>query len=176
MPSSLLLFSFSSAKATFNNTGVIIVVITTHITNGGSNEFVINPTAIPLLATIKATSPLDTIPEPICNDSLLVYLHNLAPIPQPTTLVSIATIVITIVNNQSDPLIELNETFKPILAKKTGDKSMYDNVSNLSLIYSVFAVLDTIRPAIKAPVISATPKNSSATYAKTKQITKAAKT
>ena len=49
----------------FNKIGVMIVVITTTIIIGPIILLLIRPTAAPLLATIKATSPLEIIPTPI---------------------------------------------------------------------------------------------------------------
>lgn len=60
-----------------------------------------------------------------------------------------------------------------MLAKNIGDNSMYDNVSNLEFKYLLLFESDITRPAIKAPVISATPKNSSAQKDNNKQNTKA---
>ena len=59
-------------KTNFNKTGVITVVTTTIIMIGPKNADAINPNADPLLATIKATSPLETIPVPIWMASLFV--------------------------------------------------------------------------------------------------------
>ena len=53
-------------------------------------------------------------------------------------------------------------TFNPILAKNTGDKSKYDSVSNLLVIYLHLGVFEIAMPAKNAPVISATPKKASA--------------
>ena len=57
--------SFFSLNTTFKRIGVTIVVITTVIITGPYRSCDIKPTAIPLLATIKATSPREIIPTPI---------------------------------------------------------------------------------------------------------------
>lgn len=56
--------SFLELKTIFNKIGVTIVVITTTTTIGPKFTALINPSAAPLLATIKATSPRETIPTP----------------------------------------------------------------------------------------------------------------
>ena len=52
-------------KTILSRTGVITVVTTTIITIGPKKTVPINPKAQPLLATMRATSPLETIPVPI---------------------------------------------------------------------------------------------------------------
>ena len=114
----------SLLNMTFKSTGVITVVITTTTTIGAKNAGFIRPTAIPLFATISATSPLDTIPVPICIDSSKEYLHNLAPKAQPIILLNIATINNTPVNIKIVEFISVISTFIPILAKNIGDNNI----------------------------------------------------
>ena len=100
----------------------IVVAITT-IKIGAKTVVLINPALNPLLATIKATSPLDTMPIPTCRDSLFVYLNNLHPSPQPIIFDITATMVRTRANNNTTTLILGRTTFKPILAKNMGAKN-----------------------------------------------------
>lgn len=60
---------------------------------------------------------------------------------------------------------------RPTLAKKIGERSIYDNVSNLEVVYFTLLIPERASPARKAPVISATPKYSSATHASARQNT-----
>ena len=53
-----------------------------------------------------------------------------------------------------------NKENKSLLSKSC--EYIYEIISNLLEIYSVSLFLDKTKPAINAPVISATPKNSSA--------------
>ena len=142
------------------------VVITTIITIGPKRLLLISPRFSPLSATISATSPRDIMPTPICRASLLEYLHSFAPSPQPNTFVIIATTSRTTANSIIIGVISVSVTLRPMLAKKMGDNSRYDIVSNLCAMYFVLDVLEMTRPATNEPVISATPKNSSAAYAK----------
>ena len=69
------------------------------------------------------------------------------------------------------PLILMPFIVRPMLAKNTGERNIYESVSNLFEIYFTSFSLEIARPATNAPVISATPK-SSATYAMSRQKTK----
>ena len=52
--------------------GVTMVVAATMMTMGARKMRFIIPVAIPLLVTIRATSPRDTMPTPMRRDSALV--------------------------------------------------------------------------------------------------------
>ena len=112
------------------------------------------------------------MPLPICIDSILLYPHNLAPKPHPIIFVRTATIINAIVTITISPFKYGSFTFNPTLAKNTGDNNIYDNVSNLFVIYIVSLLDESTSPAIYAPVISATPKNFSALNDSNKHITK----
>ena len=120
-------FLFLDKNASLSKIGVIIVVTTTTITTGPKRSSEISPLAAPLLATIRATSPLEIIPTPICKLSLGEYLQSNAPNPQPITLVNIAIIPRITVNIIKVAVISFNSTLKPMLAKNNGDKYKYDN-------------------------------------------------
>ena len=117
-------FFFFFPKESFKRIGERIVVTTTTMTTGPNKRGDIRPTAAPLLATIRATSPRDTIPQPICRDSLLLNPESLAPIPQPTILVIIATPSSTSANTTIIMLISVSTTDRPTLAKKMGESSV----------------------------------------------------
>ena len=110
------------------------MVAMTTINIGAKMDVVIKPAAKPLFATIRATSPLETMPIPTCKDSLLLYLNNLHPIPQPTILVITATITRAIENIMIVKFILGKINFNPILSKKIGYKRAYETVSSLSSI------------------------------------------
>ena len=57
--------TFFYVAKNFNKIGEIIVLTTTTITIGPNIILESSPSSAPLLATIRATSPLDTIPVPI---------------------------------------------------------------------------------------------------------------
>ena len=59
----------------------------------------------------------------------------------------------------------------PTLVKNTGERSIYDRVSNFEVVYLTLVLPERASPARKAPVISATPKNSSAIHARARQKT-----
>ena len=49
-------------------------------------------------------------------------------------------------------VIPVNVTLIPMLAKKIGDKNIYERISNLRAMYLECAVFEITTPAIKAPV------------------------
>ena len=59
-----------------------------------------------------------------------MYPQTFAPSPQPIIFVNNATIVITAANAMIAGPIFGSSTLRPILAKKIGLKSKYDNTSN----------------------------------------------
>ena len=91
-----------------------------------------------------------------------MYLHILAPSPQPIIFERIATTSNNTVSTTTVADILLNVTLRPTLAKNTGERRTYETVSKRFSIYEVFLLFERIRPATKAPVISLTPKKYSA--------------
>ena len=100
------------------------VVITTIITIGPKNMDPMSPSEAPLLATIRATSPRETIPVPIWIASVVEYLHILAPSAHPRTFVKIAMMTKAIENVMRAGVISGITTLIQILAKKIGDNNM----------------------------------------------------
>jgi len=104
-----------------------------YLNNGGANKVVaIITTTIavkysgnkrdsckPVAAIIRATSPRETIPAPIIKEERLLKTDIFAPIASPTSFVIIAIITSATINPIWLPT-PLNETFKPMLTKKTG--------------------------------------------------------
>ena len=82
----------------------MVVKITT-MTTGPRKLPPRSPSAVPLLATISATSPREIIPTPI-------------------TFVTIATMTSTTENQIIAGVISGSTTFNPILAKNTGDNNI----------------------------------------------------
>ena len=93
---------------------------TTHNNTGVTKTSGKIPNAIPLFATIKATSPRLIIPHPIRIACVGVYLHAIAPRPHPIIFVKTATTHNTITNSISLAFHVIGESFNPILAKNTG--------------------------------------------------------
>ena len=82
----------------------------------------ITPEVAPTPATIKPTSPLDTIPIPTLI-ALLLSLRNMSEgNPQPSIFVTIAMRISIPANNNTSRLIPRRSTCAPIIAKKSGAK------------------------------------------------------
>ena len=100
-----------------------MVLATTMMMTGAKKTSGISPSAAPLLATIKATSPRQTMPTPICSHWWFFKPHSLAPSPHPRTLVSTATMTSRTEKRMSLLSILGRSTSKPMLAKKIGVSS-----------------------------------------------------
>ena len=83
-----------------------------------------------------------------------MYLHILAPSPQPIIFERTATTSNNTVSTTTVADILLNVTLRPTLAKNTGERRTYETVSKRFSIYEVFLLFERIRPATNAPVIS----------------------
>ena len=100
----------------------MIVVKTTHNKIGVTKIEGRMPNAIPRLATIKATSPRETMPHPIRIDCVFEYRQSKPPNPQPTTLLTTDT--------TQSKTIKINKlvdscsgsNFSPMLAKNIQHK------------------------------------------------------
>jgi hypothetical protein len=79
---------------------------------------------MPLLAKIIDTSPLVTIPVPICAASLLENLHSFAPNAHPIIFEKTAAANNKTVNKTISALNSCSTILMPILAKNTGERSM----------------------------------------------------
>ena len=86
---------------------------------------------MPLLATMRATSPLEIMPTPIWTHSRLVYRHSLAPRPQPMILETMAHSSRSTEKRTMERDMSGKTTLAPMLAKKQGERSMSDNPSHL---------------------------------------------
>ena len=83
--------------------------------------------------------------------------------PQPTILPAIAATINKPLKARRPKVILDKSVLSPMLAKNNGPKNIYEPILTRLSTYSESSILQRITPAIKAPVISATPNTFSAT-------------
>lgn len=103
--------------------GVSIAAQTTMMITGPKKAGGMSPIAMPLLATINATSPRQAMPKPTCTHWRLVNPQSFAPSPQPISLETTATSTIITAKSTIAASILGSTTLMPMLAKKIGVSS-----------------------------------------------------
>ncbi|MNN58735.1 hypothetical protein D3C81_1737990 [compost metagenome] len=81
-----------------------------------------NPDSSPIAAIIRATSPRDTIAEPIAMALRQLKPAALAPSAEPISFVAMASRLSRIIRPRCEDIPE-KSTFTPIVVKKTGTKN-----------------------------------------------------
>ena len=137
------------------------------IMNSPGRAFAPSSELVAVAVTISATSPLAIMPTPAIVLSLRLYLNALATAPQPITLPISPISTARKANRIICPFMPAKVMLlMPIFAKNTGANIVYVFTSTFLSVYMLdLCAVERIMPARNAPVMSATPKISSASHA-----------
>ena len=156
-----------NALTRINGAKTVVTIVITIATPKTSRP--ITPLERPIPATIRATSPLGSMPTEILHAPDLLNPVNTAGIPEPISLLitpkteSVIANPIIVINGILDWLVPkvLKSACIPITPKKSGNRKTFICRIGFS-IRCLNSVSDKTRPIVYAPIIIARPKPTSA--------------